>query len=231
MRRLFKKRTSVSKVSEMLMDVAREYIALGEDIEEKQQLLNGAASAWNIACLAKKERERSMKKYMPLTWIFMLIAALCLMGLPPLVGFWSKDSILLSSLEAHSIPIFSLALITVVLTSFYTIRFVGMVFYGTESAHLEHVKQEGGHLHEADRTMWGACGVLAIMVVLLGWKWSSLTNQLWSELFPIGTCRLIVNDRARFQQYFVLPLVLCGKRAGGTGNSVPRHSVAVLEPV
>ena len=64
MSKLFKKRASKPKVSEMLMDVAREYVVMGEDIEEKQQLLNGAASAWNIACLGKKERERSIKKYL-----------------------------------------------------------------------------------------------------------------------------------------------------------------------
>ena len=63
MSKRLKKRASKSKVSEMLMDVAREYVAMGEDIEEKQQLLNGAASAWNIACLEKKERGRAIKKY------------------------------------------------------------------------------------------------------------------------------------------------------------------------
>lgn len=63
MSKLLKKRASKHKVSEMLMDVARDYIAMGDDLEEKQQLLNGAASAWNIACLKQKERERSIKKY------------------------------------------------------------------------------------------------------------------------------------------------------------------------
>ena len=39
------------KISEMVANFAKEYIVLGEDIEHKQQLLNGAVSAWNIACL------------------------------------------------------------------------------------------------------------------------------------------------------------------------------------
>lgn len=110
----------------------------------------------------------SMRKYMPLTWIFMLVAALSLMGLPPLPGFWSKDAILLSSLEAQAISIFVLAMVTVTLTSFYTTRLIGMVFYGPESMHVKHVKQAGGNPHEADRTMWGACAVLAGIIVLLG---------------------------------------------------------------
>ncbi len=120
----------------------------------------------------------SIKKYMPLTWIFMLIAALSLMGVPPLPGFWSKDAILLSSLEAHAIPIFVLAIITVVITSFYTTRFIGMVFYGPESTHVQHLKQEGQNPHEAYRTMWGACGFLAVIIVLLGLAGPRLEHTL-----------------------------------------------------
>ena len=46
------------------MDFAGDYISMGEDIEEKQHYLNGAVSAWNIACLDEKDRNRSIKKYM-----------------------------------------------------------------------------------------------------------------------------------------------------------------------
>ena len=48
----------------MVLDFAGDFIAMGEDIEEKQQYLNSAVSAWNIACLDEKSRERSIKKYM-----------------------------------------------------------------------------------------------------------------------------------------------------------------------
>jgi hypothetical protein len=58
-----RRRNPKPKVSEMLIDVARDYIAMGDDIEEKQQLLNSAASAWNIACLNQNERKRAIKKY------------------------------------------------------------------------------------------------------------------------------------------------------------------------
>ena len=110
----------------------------------------------------------SMRKYMPLTWISMLIAAICLMGIPPMPGFFSKDAILLSALEAHQLPIFILAVITVVLTAFYTTRMIGMVFYGQESKQIKHIKQEGGHIHEVSFTMWGACAVLAVIIIFLG---------------------------------------------------------------
>ncbi len=48
----------------MVLNFAGDYIALGDDIEEKQQYLNSAVSAWNIACLDEKARKRSIKKYM-----------------------------------------------------------------------------------------------------------------------------------------------------------------------
>ena len=47
----------------MLLDVASEFIAMGEDIEDKQQYLNGAVSAWNIACLRGKERDAAIQRY------------------------------------------------------------------------------------------------------------------------------------------------------------------------
>jgi hypothetical protein len=52
------------KISEMVLDFAGDYIAMGQDIEEKQQYLNSAVSAWNIACLDEKAQKRSIKKYM-----------------------------------------------------------------------------------------------------------------------------------------------------------------------
>ena len=63
MLKLFKKKEKLPKVSKMLLNIASEYIAMGEDIEDKQQYLNGAVSAWNIACLRGKDREAAIKKY------------------------------------------------------------------------------------------------------------------------------------------------------------------------
>lgn len=109
----------------------------------------------------------SLKRYAPYTWIFMVIAALSLIGLPPLPGFWSKDAVLISSLAAN-LPLFILALITVAITAFYTVRFIGMVFYGPESKNIETMRQEGKHLGEGHYTMWVASGILAVMIIVAG---------------------------------------------------------------
>ncbi|MBI5307465.1 MAG: hypothetical protein HZB37_03785 [Planctomycetes bacterium] len=57
-------RTPKIKISEMLLNVARDFIYMGKNIEEKQELLNCAVSAWNIACLKKENRNAAIKKYM-----------------------------------------------------------------------------------------------------------------------------------------------------------------------
>lgn len=52
------------KVSAMLLDIAGEYIRLGEDTEHRRQLLSGAVSAWNMACLAPKQSRAALKMFM-----------------------------------------------------------------------------------------------------------------------------------------------------------------------
>jgi NADH-quinone oxidoreductase subunit L len=110
----------------------------------------------------------SLRKYMPYTWLFMFIASLSLMGIPPLPGFWSKDAILASVWASHNYALFVLALITCGITAFYTLRFVGLSFYGKESENIEEREHKGVHLGEPHFTMVVACGILAVLILILG---------------------------------------------------------------
>lgn len=110
----------------------------------------------------------AMKKYMPFTWVFMGIAALSLMGVPPLPGFWSKETVLLSCLEAHHFPLLIGALVTVVLTSFYSVRFLGMIFHGEPSEHIVDLEKRGAHLGEGHWTMTLSCGILTAAILGFG---------------------------------------------------------------
>jgi len=47
----------------MLLDVAGEYIAVGDDQADKQEYLNGAVSAWNIACLNSSKQKKAIQNY------------------------------------------------------------------------------------------------------------------------------------------------------------------------
>jgi len=63
-KRSLKRKPAKQKVSEMVLGFASNYIAMGEDIENKQEYLNGAVSAWNIACLDENDKNRAIKRYM-----------------------------------------------------------------------------------------------------------------------------------------------------------------------
>jgi len=61
--KLFGRKPKGPKISKMLLDVAGEYIAMGDDQADKQECLNGAVSAWNISCLESRKRKKALKEY------------------------------------------------------------------------------------------------------------------------------------------------------------------------
>ena len=61
--KLLGKKPKGPKISKMLLDVAGEYIAMGDDQADKQEYLNGAVSAWNISCLESRNRKKALKEY------------------------------------------------------------------------------------------------------------------------------------------------------------------------
>lgn len=122
------------------------------------------------------------RKEMKFTWAFMWIASLALIGIPPLSGFWSKDGILLSCLESGQYALFALAALTVAVTSFYTIRFMGIMFHKGHSEGNSH----GGHVGEPSIVMLIPYGILAVLTVGIGlvgpWMKEALSG-LFSEQF------------------------------------------------
>ncbi|MBS7637496.1 NADH-quinone oxidoreductase subunit L [Candidatus Bathyarchaeota archaeon] len=95
-----------------------------------------------------------LKRYMPITHSLMLIATLSLAGIPPLSGFWSKDSVFLACLTAGtplSLALLAVAGISAAMTFFYSIRYMSMTFYGHESEHLRNLMR-GVHHHEEKTT-------------------------------------------------------------------------------
>ena len=99
-----------------------------------------------------------MRKYMPITYMAMLIGSLALIGFPGFSGFFSKDSILLSLDESERFgAMFSYVLLMagVFITAFYSFRMFFIVFHGEES---EYVKT-----HEIKESPW----VVTLPLVLL----------------------------------------------------------------
>jgi NADH-quinone oxidoreductase subunit L len=123
----------------------------------------------------------ALKKYMPFTWVFMGIAALSLMGVPPLPGFWSKEMVMVACLEAQHYALLIGALVTVILTSFYTVRFLGMVFHGQPSEHMDKLRKKGAHLGEGHWTMTLACAILTLAILALGFMGPKMGSFLFAE--------------------------------------------------
>jgi hypothetical protein len=48
----------------MIFEFARDFIAIGDSLEQKQSRLNAACTAWNIANLPKYERRKALERYL-----------------------------------------------------------------------------------------------------------------------------------------------------------------------
>ena len=113
-----------------------------------------------------------LRKQMKKTYAFMWAAGLALMGAPFITtGFWSKDAIFAAVYESGNtwaLPLFVIAILTAVITAFYTTRMLGMVFFGKKSKHIEKMESEGNHIHEAPMVMWIPYGILAVLTIGIG---------------------------------------------------------------
>lgn len=54
---------SPSKISQMITQMASDYISMGETTEECQSYLNSACTAWNIAVLPEHQREDALHRF------------------------------------------------------------------------------------------------------------------------------------------------------------------------
>ena len=51
------------KMSEMISEMAADFISLGDTAEEKQNRLNATCSAWNMACGSPEMRRQQLEEY------------------------------------------------------------------------------------------------------------------------------------------------------------------------
>ncbi|MHA2045879.1 MAG: NADH-quinone oxidoreductase subunit 5 family protein [Candidatus Thorarchaeota archaeon] len=96
-----------------------------------------------------------LKKHMRKTFIVMWIGVLALAGIPPFSGFWSKDSIIEYTYElaAHwTNPIgwvlFIFAILAAACTIFYSLRLMGITFYGPPQSESHDTEEPDSHEEE-----------------------------------------------------------------------------------
>ena len=142
-----------------------------------------------IHALAGEQDMRRMGglgKALPYTRNVFLIGALALVGIPPFAGFFSKDSIIASTLTKGGFGycLFAACLVGAFLTGVYTFRMFFIVFGGQQSAFAqEHLHTEK---HEAPFSMIWTVGVLAVLSATAGLlQFASLWQPLSTWLEPV----------------------------------------------
>ncbi len=124
-----------------------------------------------------------LAKYMPITYITMLIGSLALAGIPPFAGFFSKDMILESAKLAYEngLPGGAFAVFTVYasvfVTGLYSFRLIFMTFHGKERFrnthhHDDHHHDSHHHHVEPKESPWVVTIPLILMAIpsaIIGW--------------------------------------------------------------
>src|SRR5580698_5167833 len=107
-----------------------------------------------------------LSKKIKWTYLTMLTATLAIAGFPPLAGFFSKDSILLSAYQFDNGGkiLYGVGLFTALLTSFYMFRLIFLTFFGKERYDEHHV-----HVHESPNNMLVPLMILAVLSLVGGW--------------------------------------------------------------
>jgi NADH-quinone oxidoreductase subunit L len=109
-----------------------------------------------------------LRKYMPVTYMTMLLASLSISGVPGFAGFFSKDEILWLAYSGSS-PVgkfvWLIGTIVVFLTAFYSFRLVFVTFHGK----FRGTHEQEHHLHESPKVMTIPLMLLCVGAVAAGW--------------------------------------------------------------
>lgn len=135
-----------------------------------------------------------LRKYMPITNITFLIAALAIAGVPPFAGFWSKDEILVAAFE-HSKLLYYVGVFVAGLTAFYMFRIYFGIFWGKDKTY-ERTP------HESPLSMTMPLLVLALLSVVGGF---------------IPFSEFITPDKVGFEAHLNYPLAAVATGVGLLG--------------
>jgi NADH-quinone oxidoreductase subunit L len=162
----------------------------------KAALFLGAGSV--IIAMHHEQDMRKMgglRKYMPITYMVMLIGAIANAGLPPFAGFFSKDSIIMA-VQAAQIPgagfAYFCALAAVFVGGLYSFRLVFFAFHGKERfreahhdghSHDAHQDEHGHHgahePHESPKVVTVPLILLSIPAIASGWLIGAFLYGSW----------------------------------------------------
>jgi len=129
-----------------------------------------------------------LRRLLPWTYRTFMIGSLALAGFPLLSGFFSKDEIIHSALASCG-WLGAVALVTALLTSFYTFRMVFLTFFGEERV------PDGVHAHESGRWMLVPLVVLSVGAIGAGYLGTGVTGRAFHHfLEPVFASTFAANN-------------------------------------
>ena len=112
-------------------------------------------------------RMGGLRKYLPITYVTMLVGTLAIAGVPPLAGFFSKDEILLRAFLGNRV-IWFVALVTALLTAVYMYRLIALTFLGEDRSGADPDDPNRHVPHESPAVMTMPLQVLAVGSIVAG---------------------------------------------------------------
>jgi NADH-quinone oxidoreductase subunit L len=159
-----------------------------------------------------------LRHAMPRTFAAFLIGSLALVGIPPLSGFFSKDSILASAVASggYGQILFVAGLVGAFLTGLYTFRLLFVVFFGQPSE-LVRAHDHGHGQGEGPWTMTWPVAALAVLAVVGGWIqiagiWHPFGE--WLDPIAVGREHLALVEPTLTQDYVTSVLAVALGLAG-----------------
>jgi len=154
-------------------------------------LLFLAAGSVIHAVMAEQDIRKmgQLRKYMPITYATMFLAALALSGIPPFAGFFSKDLIIEATMvrEFTEFPwigtFASFAVLSgVLMTAFYTFRMFFLTFHNSDRVS----EETKAHLHESPKVITVPLMILAVGAVISG-AWGVMVLDIANPENPLMT--------------------------------------------
>ena len=197
----------------------------------KASLFMAAGSLLHIVGSRFMSDMGGLRKQMKKTYAFMWAAGLGLMGAPFITtGFWSKDAIfaaVYTSGNEWALPLYAIAVLTAVITAFYTTRMIGMVFFGKKSKHIEKMEEEGHHIHEAPLSMWIPYGILAVLTIGVGLIGLSAEEGLHHMFTDYLEHSFGIHSEHVANEASILPEFLQGLNPVALGSSLAAFSIGI----
>ena len=175
----------------------------------KAVLFLGAGSV--IIALHHEQDMRKMgglAKYMPITYVTMLIGALANAGLPPFAGFFSKDTIIEALHASHAWGAgfaYLAALAGVFIGALYSFRLVFFAFHGKER-----FDNHGHAPHESPGVVTWPLVLLAIPSIFSGWVIGDVVfGEYFGKSIFMSEAHPVIEELAE-EFHGILPMMLHG---------------------